>query len=392
MNTLIVLLGGLGRYAAWWGAALVRWRDPRAPMRGRRAAVLLLAMPLFLLVQFVHAACLLLDEILFPRYRRVNIGRALFVIGIPRSGTTFVHRTLAQDAAHYTTFRTWQALLAPSITQRRLVQALGAIDRVFGSVARRALEALTRRLSGGLDAIHEVGLRAPEEDYLALLPAGGCFVMLLAFPSAMELQALGQFDRRMPATRRRRLARFYHGCLQRHLYASGGGRTLLSKNAAFGSWVGALREQCPQARFLVCLREPVAAFHSQIRAVVPAGRLFATAVEQTPLQQVLLDGLAGTLGHLAATVWEWPTERVAVIDLDDVRAAPGETIGAALARLDMPAGAVLSSVLDALPQRPSHGPGRVTGPVALADETLSERLWPPYRRLLSLPHRPGGGS
>lgn len=389
MNTVVVLLDGVWRYVAIWGAALLRWRDPRAPMRGRRAAVLLFAMPLFLAVQMVHVICLLLDEVVFPRYREIAVGRALFVIGIPRSGTTFVHRTLAEDTTRFTTFHTWQALLAPSIIQRRLVQGLAAVDRGAGSIGRRGLEALTRRLSGGLDAIHEVGLRAPEEDYLALLPAGGCFVMLLAFPSATALQQLGQFDRQMPAARRRRLARFYHGCLQRHLYVSGEGRTLLSKNAAFGSWIGALHEQCPQARFLVCVREPLAAFHSQIRAVVPAGRLFATAVDRAPLQRVLLAGLAGTLEYLATTLRDWPTERAAVIDLDDLRDAPGEAIGDALARVAMPPGAVLSPVLEALPPRRSAESGYVAGPVALADDTLVECLWPPYRRLLSLPHRAG---
>lgn len=388
MNTPLVLLGGLWRYLAWWGGALLRWRDPRAPMRPRRAAMLLLAMPLFLVVQIVHAACLLLDEVLFPRFRRVDVGRALFVIGIPRSGTTFLHRTLAEDGARYTSLRTWQVLFAPSITQRRLAQGLAAVDRALGGGANRAVEALTRRVSGGLDAIHEVGLRAPEEDYLALLPVGGCFLLLLAFPGAAELQALGQFDRRMRPGRRRRLARFYRGCLQRHLYLAGGGRMLLSKNAAFGSWIGALHEQCPRARFLVCVREPVAAFHSQIRSVVPAGRLFGTAVDGAPLQRMLLDGLADTLEHLAATVAAWPAGRVAVIELDDLRAAPGAVIGDALARVDMAPGSVLSSVLDALPRRPSGDAGRhPAAPVAIADATLAARLQPAYCRLLSLPHR-----
>lgn len=389
MNTVFVLLEGMGRNIALWGTALLRWRDPRAPMRGRRAAMLLLAMPLFLLVQIAHALCLMLDEVVFPGYRRVGVGRALFVTGIPRSGTTFIHRTLSRDADRFTTFRTWQALFAPSIVQRRLVQGLAAVDRVFGSPGRRGLEAVMRRLAGGLDDIHEVGLRAPEEDYLVLLPAGGCFLMLLAFPYAADLQALGKFDRQMPMARRRRLAAFYRGCLQRHLYVSGSGRTLLSKNAAFGSWIGALHEQCPSARFLICVREPVAAFHSQIRAVTPARGLFATAVDQALFQRIFLDSLAGTLEHLAATLREWPPGRAALIDLEDVRTAPGEVIAEALARVDMSADGVLSSVLEGLPRRSSGESGHVAGPVALADDALVERLHPPYRRLLSLPLRAG---
>ena len=54
MKHLRTLAEGLGRYLGWWLSALVRWRDPLAPMTLRRAVVLLLGMPLFLLVQLIH--------------------------------------------------------------------------------------------------------------------------------------------------------------------------------------------------------------------------------------------------------------------------------------------------------------------------------------------------
>ena len=173
MMHLRTLAEGLGRYLGWWLAALVRWRDPLAPMTFRRAVVLLLGMPLFLLVQLIHAVCLLLDELLFPGYRKVVIKQPLFVTGIPRSGTTFLHRTLAIDHERYTTLTTWEALLAPSIVQRKIIHALAWLDKRLGGLGQRSVNAVTRRLAGGLDDIHEVGLEAAEEDYLALLPVVG---------------------------------------------------------------------------------------------------------------------------------------------------------------------------------------------------------------------------
>ena len=387
MNTLLTLLEGLALHVGWWLRALGAWRDPRAPMGARRAVVLLLGMPLFLVAQAIHAICLLLDELLFPRYRRVELGRALFITGIPRSGTTFLHRTLAADREGYTTLTTWEALLAPSILQRRLIAALAWLDGRLGGFGARSLRDLTRRSMGGLSDIHEVGLEAAEEDYLTLLPAGGCFILLLAFPAAQGLQRLGHLDARMPSGRRRRLLRFYRGCLQRHLYAGGSNRLLLSKNAAFGNWLAGLHEICPEARFMVCVREPLAALSSQISAISSARTLFGTAVDSEAFQRLFLDQFEDTLEQMAKTLRHWPADRVVILDMADLRANPAVLVSRALETLQQPVGAELAAHLAGLcgGSRSAHRHG--VDNLALPAGELAHRLPTPYHRLLALPHR-----
>jgi hypothetical protein len=386
MNTLVVLGDGLARYLGWWAMALVRWRDPKAPMRPRRFAVLVAGMPLFLAAQVLHAVCLLLDEILFPRYRTASLAGALVITGVPRSATTFVHRTLAAGTDEYTTLTTWEALFAPSIVQRRLLRAFGWLDRRMGSPLRRCATAVTRRLASDLDDIHAVRLDAAEEDYLQLLPAGGCFVMLLAFPSASGLRQLGGFDRRVPAGRRKRLLRFYRACLQRHVYADGGNRRLLSKNAAFGSWLAGLRETLPEARFIVCLRPPEQALSSQISAVAPARRLFGVATESPAFQQVFVDLYTQALDHLAEHVPSCPLDTVAVVDSTALRRRPGRVIRAAMARLTIVETAAIAQAIDALRSGASSGHRHSVSDLALERATLRERLEPSYRRLVTLSH------
>ena len=381
------LMEGLGLYVFWWLRSLVTWRDPLAPMSPRRAAMLVLGMPVFLLVQGIHAICLLLDDVLFPKYRKVAIERPLFITGIPRSGTTFLHRTLAADNNRYTTLTTWEALLAPSIIQRQVIRGVAWLDRRLGGLGRRSLNALTRRLAGGLDDIHEVGLEAAEEDYLALLPAAGCFILLLAFPGVTGLQQLGYLDRKMSARRRQRLLNFYHGCLQRHLYADGGRRRLLSKNAAFGSWLIGLHDLFPDATFIICTREPLAALSSQISSIDSAHALFGTAVQEKPFQQLFADQFAETLEHMAATLAEWPIERAAVLDMADMGVDPGTAIPAVLRQLEIPVSDVLARYLATLPRR-SHSPHQHNAHgLALPIPELEQRLQPPYHRLMDLPHR-----
>ncbi|MDZ7811446.1 MAG: sulfotransferase [Arhodomonas sp.] len=228
-------------------------------MSVRRFVVLTLGMPVFLGVQLVHAICLLLDGILFPGDRRtpLDLDGALVITGIPRSGTTFLHRILSAETEHYTTLTTWEALLAPSILQRRR----GERPRLAGwSPLRRPAGTghslgLTRRLAGGLDAVlHEVGLsRPPRRIYLDAASRRRALRRRRRLSLARPGRALGEFDRAVAPQRRRRLLHFYRACLQRHVYADGARRQLLSKNAALGSWVVGLQQALPEARFIVCL-------------------------------------------------------------------------------------------------------------------------------------------
>ncbi|WP_148252059.1 sulfotransferase [Aidingimonas lacisalsi] len=387
MTTLLTLLESLALYLGWWARSLLAWRDPRAPMRPRRALLLLCGMPLFLLIQGIHAICLLLDDVLFPRYRRVDIGKAVFITGIPRSGTTFLHRTLAVDRQRYTTLTTWEALLAPSITQRKLLNGLGKLDRALGGWGRRNLDALTRRMTGDFAAIHDVGLNAAEEDYLTLLPAGGCFILMLVFPGSPGVQDLGHFDRRMRPARRRRLLHFYRGCLQRHLYADGGHRQLLSKNAAFGSWLAGLHSQFPEARFMICVRDPATALSSQLSSVASAGPLFGTSVDNIKFQQCFLNLFAETLDHLGETMANWSLSQGVVIDMDDMREQPSVIIMRALARIEEPMGPELADHIQQLPAGTTSQHRHTVESLAIPRDTMEATMRPGYQQVIALPQR-----
>lgn len=387
MTTLITLLESLALHVCWWFRALVTWRDPCAPMRPRRALLLIIGMPLFLLIQGGHALCLMFDEILFPRYRRVEVGRALFITGIPRSGTTFLHRTLAMDSQRYTTVTTWEALLAPSITQRKLLRGLGKLDRALGGWGRCTLDAVIRKMTGDFAAIHDVDLHAAEEDYLSLLPAGGCFILMLVFPGSPGLYELGHFDRRMPARRRRRLLRFYERCLQRHLFADGEQRRLLSKNAAFGSWLEGLHSQFPKARFMICVRDPVVALSSQLSSVSSAATLFGTAADNTKFQQYFLTLFAETLDHLRATMANWSLSQGVIIDMDDMREQPSILITRALTQIGEPLSPELADHVHQLPAGTVSQHRHTAESLAIPRDTMAAAMQPGYQQVIALPQR-----
>ena len=389
MRAHLAWLEGLGLYLKWWLQALARARDPRAPLGARRLLVLVAGMPLFLLIQLGHGLALLLDEVLFPGYRRRRVDRALFIIGVPRSATTFAHRTLARDDERYTTFKAWELLLAPALCQRRLLRALGAADRRLGGWGQRGARRLIERFAGAWDGIHEVRLEAPEEDYLALLPAGGCFVLLLAFPAAAAVQGLGDLEGSLSASRRRRLLALYEGCLKRHLHDDGGGRILLSKNAALSSWLGTLARRFPRARFLVTLRDPRRALSSQVSAVARAGQALGTDPTHPRAECLFVEHYAAGLSHLETALESLPRRRAAVVDAGDLHQAPGATLAAALAQLGEPVSGRLRDELIRLDQATPAASGHPHDPARLdcGEAVIRTRLLPPYHALLRGVHR-----
>lgn len=283
-----------GRYFRAWARALspAGWKE--TGLNARRVAILVAGLPLFFLVQLIHWLGLLLDEVFFRGYRRVEIDDALVITGVPRSGTTFIHRTLAASDERFTTMSTWEVLLAPSVTEKRFWRALGRLDRLLGGPGKRWTEWLTRRLTGEFDRVHRVGLWDAEEDYLCLLPAGGCFLFSLVFPGSPWFWRLGNFD----AGDERELPAFYHACLQKHLYVAGRGRRLLTKNASFGTWVPALAEYLPGARFVICVREFDSAYASQLAAVASGIRLFGVERVRPLIEARFRDNLKANLRFL----------------------------------------------------------------------------------------------
>jgi hypothetical protein len=210
---LRLFLTSTARFVGIAAGALLRSPDGVSRARPRRVLVMLAFLPVFALAQGIHWLGFLLDELLFRDYRRVRIREPLFVLGVPRSGTTNLHAVLARDP-QFTTFTTWECLFAPSVSQRLFWRTLGRLDAKLGAPLRRLLGVAEQRFFASLDDVHAMSLSSPEEDYFALMPVLSCFILVLAFPRAAHLWRMGSFDRDMPAAERRRLLAFYADALR----------------------------------------------------------------------------------------------------------------------------------------------------------------------------------
>ena len=297
--------------------------------RGRllRLILYLLVLPIFLL----HWLGFFLDEIFFRGYRKIEISQPVFVLGVPRSGTTFLHRTLAADEQLFTTVSTWEVFLAPSITQRIFWRTLGRVDRLIGRPFGRLLTYLEKRMFKGLEGIHDVSLQAAEEDYLLLLPLMSCFILFLPFTESSYIWNLSRLDWDMPEKDRKRVMDFYKTCLQKHLYFHGRNKRFLSKNAAFASWILSLREYFPDAHFIICLREPDKAVPSLIGSLESGAQFFELDLQGGSLPDRLVEMMQNYYRHLITNHQpEWE-----LVQMHELKAGINQRIGRLYQRFDL---------------------------------------------------------
>ena len=248
--------------------------DSPARLTPKRFIVMTALLPALFLTQGLHWLGFFFDAIFFRGHRTLDVKEPLFIVGVPRSGTTFLHRLIAMDADRFTTTQLWELIFAPSITERFLWIGLGKVDHLVGRPLDRLVRALERLSLGQLDAIHGTSLRDPEEDYLGLIPIAACFILTLPFPFRDELWALSRFDTEMPEEDKRRVMRYYKRLVQRHLYVHGREKQYLSKNPSFTSLIGALDETFPDCKIIGCVRTPYKVVPSLLSSMAAGAEIF----------------------------------------------------------------------------------------------------------------------
>lgn len=331
-----LLLPSLGRSLLLLLHALLALFDGRRSLRGR--VQVLLATPLFVVWQWLTWAGFLLDEIFFRGYRNVTVRDCLFVLGPPRSGTTYLHRALAADE-RYTSFRAWECLFGLSVCGRRLALGLAALDRVCGAPLARCAAWAGKRLNGDMAAIHQLGLQEAEEDFLCLLPASGCFLLVMAFPRLDWLWTLARFDDGMRSPGREAWLEYYRACVQKHLYVAGTGKLYLAKNPSFSGMAAALLDTFPGSRVIACVRDPRETVPSQLSSLRPFLRQCGFTTLPDDLQRNLLALLEHYYLHLADVAGTQPG-RVAFLTMNALQDNLAAAVAGAFAelKLDMPAG------------------------------------------------------
>ena len=199
---------------------------------------------IFMLLNAIKAVTLFLDRIFFPAFKDVHVRQPVFIIGHPRSGTTFMHKLFTQTnemAAYYS----WH-LLFPAITARKVVRPL--VD----FLTRRGLTTLIPEETG-----HGVGLDKVEEEELLFLHNSDTQFAVIMSPLGFLDDEFTQYrlHDQMPDAHRLKSARFLKSLFQRHIYYTG--KTQVFAQTHFSTHrIKTLMEVFPDARFIYMHRLP----------------------------------------------------------------------------------------------------------------------------------------
>ncbi|MFP4533012.1 MAG: sulfotransferase family protein [Desulfobacterales bacterium] len=296
-----------------------RSRDTQARLTVRRFLVMAGFFPLLFFVQTMHWIGFILDDILFRKYRSVEVREPVFIVGVPRSGTTFLHRVLANDSERFTTLTLWELILAPSVTERKFWLGLGRVDQWIGAPFARLVKWLERRVFGSLDNIHQISLSDPEEDYFALVPIYACFILILPFPFPEELGYLAFFDDKATDADKDRIMAFYKSCLKRHLYVRGTDKILFSKNVSFSPMVDALNQTFPDSRIIGTVRNPLAAIPSHISSMMAGAEIFDNDTRGHEFRDQMIAVQRYAYTHLKERLPAMPKDRQMIVRMEDLK-------------------------------------------------------------------------
>jgi hypothetical protein len=296
-------------------------------------------------LQAVHRLAFLIDDLVFSGYKAIRVRDPLFIVGVPRSGTTYLHRLLAQDDERFVVFRFWELLLAPAICQRKLFLGAMRIDRFLGGPVKRILTAAERLFFHGMDDIHHSSLTAPEEDYFAFLPICACFLLVALFPEDEALWRLSRFDEAVSERERDRVMAFHYAIFQRHLYIHGENRRILSKNPSFSSLIQALDRTYPDCRIICCLRNPLRAVPSLVSSMTTGADILHNGAGEPAFQKRLTEMALFYYRHLTGHLPQMPEGRHAFLTMEALKADSDGQVRGIYQRLGYPLSPGFASVL-----------------------------------------------
>jgi len=299
-----------------------RWTRKRAAW----AVFFYIAFPLLELCTWLG---FLIDDLLYRGYRRQEIREPVFIIGNPRSGTTFLHRLMAQDMARFSSMQTWEILFAPSIAQRVILQSLGTLDRLVGHPLYRLLRSLEKRCQEGL-VVHRHALWETEEDEYLLVHAWSSLVVLLFSAVMDDSGAYVRFDTEVSDDEKQRIMTFYHRCLQRHMHAHRHDISpethYLAKSPATTPKVDTFYQWFPDARFIYLVRNPADMISSYISLMALQWRILAELPTPWAPRDFVLEMARHWYTYPLERLAQAPPESYIMVRYDDLIHDPEATV------------------------------------------------------------------
>jgi hypothetical protein len=244
----------------------------------------------------------------------------IIITGLPRSGTTVIHRLLAQhDRLRAPLMRELLNLVpSPSRLHR-------GVDEIYAQVSLAVL-----RFYGRLDTKHVMRLNEPDECMIALAMTFHSIYYWLIAPCYRYLEWYGQANR----TPKYREYRAMLSLLQ----ARAPGRRLVLKAPEHLGSVDELLAEIPEALIVVCYRRPEDAIASHNSLIHPIHRLVSKSVDPERSGEAWLAFCVNETRRYMS-MRERSRPRIIEVAYDDIVQSPLAVVTRILERAGLPLGA-----------------------------------------------------
>lgn len=194
-----------------------------------------------------------IDKLFYPEVRQAVVKQPVFIIGHPRSGTSFFQKQVYSSGkvASFTTFD----ILFPSIVQRKLFKPLLGLLRQLG----------IEILQGG-DRGHEIRLDGVEEDEALFLHRLDSEIVTFICPWILttdEYMDMGLTLGWNDTTGGKASLTFYRECLKRHIMYTGKQQIVAKCNPSVFR-IKQLLHFFPDAKFVYMVRSPHKSIQSHL--------------------------------------------------------------------------------------------------------------------------------
>jgi LPS sulfotransferase NodH len=300
----------------------------------------------------------------YPSYADVPVQRPVFVTGLPRTGTTFLHRLLVADPGHQG-LEMWLAEAPQPRPPRSEWDANPAYQYIAAGVARH------QAAHPAFGAVHEVGADQVEECWQLLRQSFRsvsyeCLYHLPSYSSWLSGQ-----DWVRPYRRHRRNLQL--------LGLHEAGKRWVLKNPSHLFTLDALMTVYPDALVIVTHRPPRTAIASMCSLAAQASDGWSPVFEGAVIGRDQLETWARGLSLFNAARSRYPAAQFYDVAYDDLVASPLDIVEQVYERLEVSlSGAAADAMRELVPGRTAEGPRSVhrytLADFGLTGEEIDERF------------------
>ena len=232
----------------------------------KRVVVVFFMIPIFTFLFIVNNFFLLIDNIFFYKFKKINVNEPVFIVSMPRTGTTMLLHLLSSMENEFTSFKLWELLFAPSISQKVIFLTINQIDQKMNLKIKKAIIYFSDKVYKNISTIHNTGLEQPEEDELILIWSLSSAYIQYFYPDSQLFDSFLHFDNQVSEKKKKRIMKRYFKLIQRHNYVFNKDqkKKFLSKNPFMMSKIDSLHNQFHDAKILAINRCPNIIINSTI--------------------------------------------------------------------------------------------------------------------------------